>query len=198
MNIIGFLKLFYKLKSALRIKPEQNSPQFEIKDVIDVLPWNAEGKWGYRPPRCIKQVVVHQAMSKGPTKNINAYHIGNDSHLKPGVGAPHIAYTYTIEKDGTIFQCNPDTALTWHTKGQNTKSLSVCLIGDFSGRAENGSAYIGKTKPSKPQLQSLNYLLNRLLTRYELTHSDVYGHCDFGKPACPGNKVQTWIEKWRS
>jgi hypothetical protein len=198
MYLAGFLKLFYELKKLLRIKPIKHGHTFTIVDVIDDLPWNTEGKWGYRPPIAIKQIIVHQAMSKGPTDKINAYHISKESHLKPGIGAPHIAYTYTVEKDGTIYQCNLDTALTWHTRGQNTKSIGICLIGDFNGRANGGEGYIGKTSPSKPQLQSLNYLLNRLMSRYELQQSNVYGHCDFGKPACPGNKVQTWLEQWKS
>jgi N-acetyl-anhydromuramyl-L-alanine amidase AmpD len=198
MNIVTFMKLFYKMRDALSRVPQK--PSTEIVDVIRTLPWNKSGvkrnKWGYRPLSIISKVIVHQAMSKGPTENINAYHISEDSHLKPG-GAPHIAYHYTIEKDGTIFHCNKDTSITWHTKGQNTKSIGVCLIGDFNGRAEDGEAYVGKTNPSKPQLKSLNILLNKMMIKYSLQPEDIYGHSDFGKPACPGNKVQTWLENWR-
>jgi len=196
-----FMKMFYKIKETLsRFQTTVNRSALsepKLKDIIDDLQWNTEGKWGYRPPRLISQVIVHQAMSKGPTSKINQYHISTDSHIKPGVGAPHIAYHYTVEKDGTIYQCNKDTDITWHTKGQNTKSIGICVVGNFSGRCEDGTAYVGKGNPTKPQLEALNYLLNRLMVRYELHPKDIYGHCDFGKPACPGNKVQTWIENWR-
>ncbi len=67
------------------------------------------------------------------------------------------------------------------------------VAGDFSG-----VDHIGATEPTELQLRNLNFLLNKLQNELKLKSSDIYGHCDFGKPACPGDAIMTEINKRRT
>ena len=67
------------------------------------------------------------------------------------------------------------------------------VAGDFSG-----GSHTGKTEPIKIQLRNLNFLLNNLLDELKLNNSDIYGHCDFDKPACPGYSIMHEINKRRT
>lgn len=149
-------------------------------------------KWGRRLVSAIKKIVVHQELGEGDTKAVHTYHISPTSHLKPGVGAPSIAYHYTIEKDGTVYDVNDDTSVTWHTAGQNMKALGIMLVGDFTG-----PGHTGKSEPTEEQLGSLIRLLDVLCERYDITRDSVYGHKDFGKQACPGDIVMRAILEYK-
>jgi len=147
--------------------------------------------WGQRDLSRIKKIINHQQLAEGTTVATNNYHISEDSHLKKG-GAPKIAYHYTIEKDGTVYKVNDHTDVVWHCAGQNTTSIGIMLCGDFTG-----PGHVGKSEPTKAQLGSLRGLLNHLTKELTLPRTSVYGHCDFGKPACPGNIVMDLIKEYR-
>lgn len=165
--------------------------QFNIS-FID-LPKNPRyiGTWGQRTINSIYKIIVHQELGEANTLSVHNYHISENSHLKKG-GAPRIAYHFTIEKDGTIYQVNNPTDITWHTSGQNTHGFGVMLVGDF-----DGEGHVGKSSPTEIQIGALEWLLNHLIEKYNIDKKEVYGHCDFGKPACPGFKVMEFIKKYR-
>lgn len=52
--------------------------------------------------------------------------------------------------------------------------------------------------PTAIQLRNLNFLLNKLLIELKLKDNDIYGHCEFSKPACPGNIIMNEIIKRRA
>jgi len=58
------------------------------------------------------------------------------------------------------------------------------VAGDF-----DGGDHQGKTQPTKTQKKNLQKLLKHLILETGLTNKDIYGHCDFGKPACPGDEI---------
>lgn len=186
--------IWYALKE-LFTKKEKVKPapkEYTITDVTTSLPWNPLRKWGKRPTSKIKQVVVHQALSTGSVSAINNYHItpGPDNHLSKE-GAPHIAYHYAIDRQGQILQCNALTDLVWHTKNQNTKSVGVLVAGDFDYNNNTGK----DGEPTKDQMDALEFLLTHLEIKLNLTAADIYGHKDFGKPACPGNTLYNYIQQ---
>lgn len=155
-------------------------------------PKYSSGKlWGYRPESYIDKVIVHQAMSEADTISIHNYHISDNSHLKQG-GAPKICYHYTIEKDGKVYLVNDHEDIVWHCKGQNMVSLGILLLGDFDGQD-----YTGRSKPTDEQLKSLRMLLDQLVAELQIAPKDIYGHFDFGKPACPGFEVMKFIHKYK-
>lgn len=155
-------------------------------------PRYASGKlWGFRPESMIEKIIVHQAMSEADTIAIHNYHISETSHIKRG-GAPKICYHYTIEKDGKVYLVNDHTDIVWHCKGQNLISLGVLLLGDFEG-----PDHVGRSKPTEEQLASLSQLLDLLTSELNIAVKDIYGHLDFGKPACPGFEVMKHLHKYK-
>jgi len=165
----------------------------EIRNID--LPTNPRWKgktWGQRKLQSIYKIVVHQELGEANTLSVHNYHISPDSHLKLGVGAPRIAYHYTIEKDGTIYEVNKLTDIVWHTAGQNLHGIGIMLVGDF-----DGNGHKGKSKPTECQLDSLKDLLDHLTGKLNINITEIYGHCDFGKPACPGDDVMNYIRKYR-
>ena len=172
-------------------------PEPKPKLVINKLtlapnPRYASGKlWGYRPESMIEKIIVHQAMSEADTIAIHNYHISENSHIKRG-GAPKICYHYTIEKDGKVYLVNDHEDIVWHCKGQNLTSLGILLLGDFAGQD-----HVGRSKPTEEQLASLRQLLDQLTGELQIAPKDVFGHIDFGKPACPGFEVMKFIHKYK-
>lgn len=165
----------------------------EIKQIY--LPPNPRwvGKlWGKRKLSQIYKVIVHQELGEANTLSVHNYHISPECHLKLGTGAPRIAYHYTIEKDGTVYQVNDQTDITWHTGGQNLHGIGIMLVGDF-----DGVDHKGKSKPTNEQIGSLKDLLDHLTKQLSIDEKDVYGHSDFGKPACPGFVVTDFVKKYR-
>ena len=198
MTLIGFVKLFKKIQNFLVKSNIMEEPREETELVVKKLtlvtnPRYANGKkWGYRSTKLIDKIIVHQELGEANTIAVHNYHISPESHLKPGVGAPAIAYHYTIEKDGTVYDVNPDTSVVWHCRGQNLNSIGIMLVGDF-----DGPTHKGRSKPTEDQIKNLKKLLTHLCQRYGLLFSEVYGHCDFGKQNCPGTLVYEEVLKFR-
>lgn len=149
-------------------------------------------EWGKRSIDLIKKIIVHQSLADWTTQRTHEYHISPESHLKPGTGAPAIAYHYTIEKDGTIYQVNNLNEITWHCAGENIQSIGIVVLGDFAWKENvNGKA------PSKEQLKSLRFLLKFLTEKLKISKTEIYGHQDFGKESCPGFVLYDFIQDYK-
>ena len=187
------LEIISKIIAGLS-KPKVELPKFEVINATKILPWHKSRTWSKRALKSINKIVVHQELGMGLVEQVNNYHItpGKQNHLS-NKGAPHFAYHYGIDLNGTVYKVNPHSATVWHCKGQNSCSVGIMVAGDFSG--EN---HQGKTEPTELQLRNLNFLLNNLLDELKLKSSDIYGHCDFGKPACPGYTIMNEINKRRT
>lgn len=176
---------------------EEKAPEIIIKkeriiDISDELPWHSNPKriWKQRSLSKINKLIVHQALGKkATTRGVNKYHItpSKYNHLSKR-GAPHIAYPFTIEKDGSIYKCNALTDITWQCKGQNTTGLGFCVMGDFNGPGHNVEG-----GPSPEQLSSTEWLMSYLCDLLNLSRANAFGHDDFGKPACPGFDIKDVI-----
>ncbi|UCD37375.1 MAG: N-acetylmuramoyl-L-alanine amidase [Fidelibacterota bacterium] len=173
----------------------------DIVNVVKKLPWHEARRWRTRDLSAIDKIIVHQELSDGTVEAVNNYHItpGNNNHVSKK-GAPHFCYHFGIRMarpegppDGEIIQANELTHITWHTGGQNRVGVGIMLEGNFKGMGHD----LGHEKPSKAQIDSLNWLAGHLIDLLDLTNQDLYGHYHFGKPACPGSYVTGWIEEYR-
>ena len=165
----------------------------KILNKIYELPWHKEKRWKVRHLSKIDKIIVHQEMGESDIEAVNNYHI-NKNHISK-TGCPHFCYHFGIEKDGTIIQANEFEHVTWHTKGQNDSAIGIMLVGNF-----DGVNYKGKGNPTVEQLSSLSHLCDILINHtpmLKLNKKDVYGHIDYGKMACPGYDVYTWISNYR-
>ena len=134
----------------------------------------------------IDRIVVHQELGMGSVSDVNRYHItpGDNNHLSKK-GAPHFAYHFGIERDGQVIQANRLDDITWHTRGQNSRGIGIMLVGDFTG-----PGHAGVVSPKPVQLLNLQDLVMLLVNFLpNVTTANLFGHIDFGKPACPGTEV---------
>jgi len=79
------------------------------------------------------------------------------------------------DQDGLIAQGRPDTETGAHCPGWNTRSLGICLVGNFM-------AY----PPTPAQWDSLVDACARLCRRYSITADHIFGHGQLRATDCPG------------
>lgn len=127
----------------------------------------------------IQQIVVHHSASVNQTaEDFAEYHVLTR-------GWPGIGYHFVIEKDGTIIQGNPLTNISYNTQNQNTKTIGICLSGDFMVE-----------QPTEAQMESLTKLIGHL--RGELPQSlEVFGHRDFAATSCPGDNLYNQLYQFK-
>jgi N-acetyl-anhydromuramyl-L-alanine amidase AmpD len=167
---------------------------------------HATRKWASRQVTSIKYLVIHQSASMATLENINRYHIG-PNHISDK-GCPSFCYHFFVDTDGTIYQCNNETDITWSNgkvrsnrrpshaenltwhKGMNTEAINICVRGDFAGEG-----YKGSNAPTKEQLVSIERLRLLIMQRYGIKPSNVIGHCHITPRACPGFTIMDFIEQ---
>lgn len=164
----------------------------QIKNKIQQLEWHSVRRWSTRELSNIRKIIFHQELGNSTIEQVNSYHI-KPNHISANA-CPHFAYHYGIRKNGDVIQANELSSITWHCKGQNSSSIGIMLVGNFRGNGNEDSNY----DPSVEQIKSAEELSNYLIDVFKLSKQDVFGHYQFGKPYCPGYKMQEWIEKFRN
>lgn len=196
------------LEELRRIRAQETTvkPEFVVKDIINELPVHPERKWSTRTISKIEEVIVHQSAMDATVEEIAKYHITPTSdrdgdgkverwernHLSDK-GAPAIAYHYAIDKDGTIYQCNELSSVTWHAKGHNTKAIGILVVGYFKG-PDHESAGEPTALQQKGLVWLLNYIKKELPNLKYIGHSEINEH----KPACPGYTLMKVLTEWRN
>lgn len=112
--------------------------------------------------------------SEHTAKGMELWHIG--------LGWEGLGYHYVIHKDGAIWKGRPEHYHGAHTKGYNTKSIGICLSGNFDA-----------TLPTLAQEKSLKELLNSLSEKYSIGKDKIVPHRHSANKTCYGNKLSdTW------
>lgn len=161
----------------------------KIIDLRSYLPTHATRRFPKRNIGQVDTIVIHH--TAGPStqtvKSIAQYHSGPSSHVCNG-GCPGICYHYVINRAGKIYLCNPLESLVYHAAPMNTKSIGVCLIGNFD-----------KIPPTQAQLDALDYLIPYLRTNLLKKELQVIGHRDAcnGCKSCPGQNMYAVLEKYQ-
>ncbi|MCD4773321.1 MAG: N-acetylmuramoyl-L-alanine amidase [Bacteroidales bacterium] len=164
----------------------------QIKNLIQQLEWHTVRRWSTRELSGIRKIIFHQELGDSTIEQVNSYHI-KPNHISPR-GCPHFAYHYGIRKNGEIIQANELSQITWHTKGENSHGIGIMLVGNFKGNGNEDAT----DDPTDKQIKSAEELANYLIDVFKLSKQDVFGHYQFGKPVCPGFKMQEWIENFRN
>ncbi|OWF42249.1 Peptidoglycan-recognition protein SB1 [Mizuhopecten yessoensis] len=93
-------------------------------------------------------------------------------------GFDDIGYQYVIGGDGTVFEGRGSKYGGSHSPGYNTKSIGVCLLGNFM-----------TTLPSSNAVSSLKKLHTCLQHQGMLSaNNSVFGHKDVRPTSCPGKE----------
>lgn len=87
---------------------------------------------------------------------------------------PSLGYHFVIDANGVLFYYNHINRTTYHCKGQNSSSIAIALVGDFT-----------KTYPKSNQIEQLKDLLTFFALYFH--EVDVCAHNQFRATACPGN-----------
>lgn len=153
----------------------------EIVNITDRMPakpayW-PNGRMVVRRLASIRQIVIHHTVTPDmfDPAGIARYHVYSRQY-------PVVGYTYMIQTDGTIYQVNALSTVSWHVAGANTRSIGVALIGTFT-----------LSPPGASQLEAAGRLirhLHDLLGRPVpvVGHKEVPGNAT----ACPGDTWLTW------
>ena len=169
----------------------------KINNWTKILPWHPTRRWSKRSVNTINKVIVHQSMSTGNLLSINNYHISFNNHISKKA-CPHICYHYCIDKEGSVYKTNPISSTVWHCGKQNTSSIGILVIGNFTG-----PSYAGSEVPTEIQLAALRYLLLDVLlldTKIapRVGKTDIYGHAEFGKENCPGTVISEFLDRLKA
>lgn len=151
-----------------------------IVDIVEKLPHSGEYK--QRTLDKITTIVIHHSAS--PAGKFTPYDFAK-WHMSGAMKAPRIAYHFAIEPDGTVYQTNKLTSVSWHASNANSYSIGVELNGDFT-----------KEHPTKEQLNSLKELISYL--EIQIGHYlEVKGHKEVDVTACPGPNMMVLKNNWR-
>ena len=138
--------------------------------------------WGALPPKCNRsqhtpnKITIHHTV-QGPSANgpaavrqVQEYHQRNNSWCD-------IGYHFMIDRDGSIYEANPEDRVGAHVGGANTGNLGISLVGNFEDE-----------QPSSAQINATAQLVRHLSGKYDiaLDSSHIKGHRDQGSTACPG------------
>jgi len=124
-----------------------------------------------RANREIKYIVVHHSATT-PGNDVEAaeIHAWHKERSWSGIG-----YNYVVGVAGNVESGRPEYWVGAHTKGHNSESIGVCIIGTGFPQA-------------KGQLESAKELLRQLLNRYP--NAKLVGHRDLNdNTECPGFDV---------
>lgn len=150
----------------------QRSGETEIlyNDLVNSLPRNPNERYATRSLSQIQQIVIHHsATNSGSAAAYANYHVEHR-------GWPGIGYHFVIDKDGTINQTNYLETVSYHVSGQNTRSIGICLTGNFDVQ-----------EPTASQINSLVRLIQHLST--QLGRLPLKEHNDFAAKSCPGENL---------
>ena len=94
----------------------------------------------------------------------------------------YIGYHYLILGNGQIIQARRDNEIGMHSIPNDGK-IGIALCGNFTANEV----------PSDAQLNSLEQLLNKLKSIYNLQNKDIFAHRELNKTECPGDNLMKWI-----
>lgn len=167
----GDFKLFGK-KPADPMQKPSTIPNATINDITAKLPKHPTKKYGTRSRSAIQQIVVHHSATPssaaGSTPQAYAkYHIEQR-------GWAGIGYHFVIQPNGTIYQTNALTTVSNHVQNANTRSIGICLSGNFDQETPTGAA-----------VGSLIWLI-RSLSQDLGRQLPLRAHNEFAPKSCPG------------
>ncbi len=106
-----------------------------------------------------------------------------------GRGWDDIAYHFLIDGAGDVIEGRPVNAVGAHTQGYNDGNIGISMMGYFNAPVNDHL--------TQAQMGALVRLLDYLVATYDIRLSEIRGHRDYNKTACPGDNVYLLIPSIR-
>ncbi|XP_041369887.1 peptidoglycan recognition protein-like [Gigantopelta aegis] len=169
-----------------------------LVDIGDCSDFNvtivSRDSWGARRPTVIETIHLpvpwvfihhggHECQSldtcASSALGIQKYHMNSRKYWD-------IAYSFLVGGDGRVYEARGWHHRGGHTHGYNTKSIAVCVLGNYMERL-----------PSRSTLDVIHRLLACAAARGKISHNyRLYGHRDVRATACPGTQLYNEIKTW--
>jgi N-acetyl-anhydromuramyl-L-alanine amidase AmpD len=133
-----------------------------------------------------RKIIVHHTASSSRSTTIRMI---DDWHKQrqftKSVRGFFIGYHFVIDASGYVHRTREDNEIGCHTKGQNDKSIGICLIGNFDFEY-----------PTIGQINSLGMVLVGLSKQYEIPISQILPHRYFSSTDCYGKRLaDDWAQR---
>lgn len=145
--------------------------------------------WYQRKVSGIKVISVHHSATRN--WGSNDQQLQELFNIHKANGWPGTSYHFVITRDGTVYQINNFSDVTW-IDSINWDAVGVCLIG------YNHAPY--NEQPTPAQLQGLRELLDNLSTQhpeFPADQGDVYAHRERYATACNGDLGYPYVWDYR-
>jgi len=172
-----------------------------VLDLRGQLPKHKTKTFKMRAPETLKGIVFHHTAMDGrgltTVEKVAKYHVGPNHVSK--TGAPGILYSACIIGDGRVTINHDIEVATWsqgykeRPGDENQEFLAVLVLGNFNSASNPTGEH-----PTFEQLRSVISIFSAVKELWGWDDNDIYGHFDFGKPACPGDTLETIIRSIRS
>ena len=167
--LIAFIVVLILIVTATIVRPRAYG--IPIENQVYRLPKALLKSYDTRSLDKINQVVIHHsATESGSPESYALYHIHNN-------GWPGIGYHYVISKAGKIVQTQFLKTVSFHTSGQNTRSVGICLTGNYDTQ-----------EPPAAQLDACVKLIKYLEDKLGRPLA-IAGHNAYSAKSCPGSHI---------
>lgn len=143
------------------------------------LPEHISKEYGERNLEDSLYIFIHHTASPSSAKieNIAKWHVNNN-------GWARIGYHSGIKSNGDILILNSLRTLSYHTRGNNTKGISIVLLGNYN-----------EEELTDAQLKSLKIVTEALCQNLKI--KGIMGHRDApgASTSCPGDNAYKLLEK---
>lgn len=168
-----------------------------VQDVRTKLPRHPSKQWSTRDADLLVGACYHQSLEEyGRVRGNARYHCG-PNHISSN-GLPGLSYTLFVEPDGVAYLAN-DVESRTYSQGyrniagdENVLYIGVCFGGNFKGPGHD----VGRA-PTPRQIETAEHLWHHMADIWGWSADCLYGHCEFGKPACPGYDLMEVIDSIR-
>jgi N-acetylmuramoyl-L-alanine amidase len=165
----------FKKVEKYTINKNNINMDYKIQNIVAQLPKHPKKQYSKRSLSQITQAVIHHSATPmnaiGSRPQVYArYHIDNR-------GWAGIGYHFVIQPDGSIFQTNLLETVSNHVQNANTKSIGICLSGNFDTEKPTDAAYGAAVWLVK----ALNGQLGREL--------GIHAHNEYANKSCPGAAI---------
>jgi hypothetical protein len=146
-------------------------------------------KWLLRSACEFDKITVHHV---GKSKN---YDVARPTVIRDldGIITEHmdrnygdIGYHFAVDYAGRLWEARSLAYEGAHVAGQNDRNIGIVCMGNFEVQ-----------KPSEEQLITVEQIVEVLTEHYSIKRSGIFGHCDLGPSACPGDNLYPSVIKLR-